>query len=473
MRGDKLRALALKAGQKNKERKMKKVKQLLVVLMFVSLSGTLMGGACEDIQEACGPCGTVANGDTTISGDARLDGLFKAVGTLGAATGSIKANFDADVLDLAAVFMAQAEIDASADLVADLKAKIQGEITASTKGGLKVKYQEPKCSANVSVAVEASAQCEAKVDANCSAEVECTGPEMSVKCEGTCSGSCSADCEVPTCEVAVTPGSLACEGECQGSCALTLEAAAACEGKCEGECSGSCSAYVENTEGEMECSGSCDGECTGKCEVSGEASASCTGECRGSCKLVGPELTANCEGELKCEGSCGGECSGGCEGKVTAPKCEGQASCDADVSADCEAQASAQASASLECTPPSLEIGFEFSAALEGNAEAQAEFLGKMETFKVKMVAILKGFAELDTLINGNVEAGVESPVAQISAEVQGIVSGGIGDFDISAGLIPCVIPAFKEAGSIMGSVATDMAVTLKGQADLALLITG
>ncbi|MDJ0764599.1 MAG: hypothetical protein QNJ97_16595 [Myxococcota bacterium] len=479
---------------------MNRMKHLLAVLFSIGVFGVLMGGACGDDDDSlipidgedlCGPCGTLANGATTISGDARIDGLLKAVGTLGVRTGSIKANFDADVKELAAVFMTQAEIDASTNLVAELKAKIQAEITANVEGGLSVQYQPPKCSADISVAVEAQAQCEAQ--AGCTGE--CDPGSVSVQCEGSCEGSCEGTCEggslscsaeltvegqcSGTCEGSceLTGPAVACEGTCTGGC--SVEAAGTCEGTCTGTCDGTCD--FQNAEGQ--CKGNCDGTCTGKCEV--QIEGSCSGECNGSCEFTPPsgqcqgtcqgecrvavEAGASCEGEPpKCEGKCTGSCSAGCEGEITPPSC----SVDCEASANCQAQASAQASASLECTPPSLEVAFNLKADL--NAQAQAEFKAKMQEFKVKMIAILQGFAELKGLVQGDAELGVESPLAIITGEVDAIISGGVdglGNFDIAIGLLPCVFPAIQEAGSILASAVGDFTATISAQAELAALV--
>jgi hypothetical protein len=468
---------------KNKEKKMRTMKHLLAVLLIVGASGILMAGACDD--GVCGPCGELKYGDATISGDARLDGLFKAVGTLGTATASIKANFDAKVEELAAVFMTQAEIDASGNLVADLKAKIQAEISANVEGGLKVKYQEPKCSANVNVAVEAQASCEAK--AGCTAE--CDPGSVEVDCKGECSGSCEGSCEggelkcsaelsaegkcEASCEGSceVQGPSVECSGACSGTC--TVEAGVQCNGACDGNCTGTCDG---STADGVACDGVCEGECDAECHIQG--SANCEGSCNGKCEYTPPdgqcegtckgecnvtvEANATCEGEPpKCEGKCEGKCSAECSGEVTPPSC----SADCDASAKCQGQASAQASASLECTPPSLEIGFEMKAGVD--AAAKAEFMAKMEAFKVQMIAILQGMKQLDILLKGNAELGIQSPLAQITAQVQAMISAGFGEFDVPAGLLNCVLPAFNEAASILSHVAGDMSATVSGQVEL------
>src|SRR5262245_2323367 len=55
-------------------------------------------------DEICGPCGDIANGDVGISGNARIDGVFKALGNMRNATLTIQADFDADIRALAEVW---------------------------------------------------------------------------------------------------------------------------------------------------------------------------------------------------------------------------------------------------------------------------------------------------------------------------------------------------------------------------------
>lgn len=430
---------------------MTKVKSLILAVTMLVALGTMF--SCDAAEELCGPCGEVKKGDATISGDARLDGFFKAVGTLGNATASLSGDFEAQVAELAAIFEVDIEGMALGDAVAEVKGSIEAEISASVSGGLKVKYVPPKCSANVSVAVDAQANCEAK--AGCEVDAECSAGEIAVTCEGQCSGGCSAECS-GSCAVEVHGG---CSGECKGTC--TMEAGATCEGTCNGTCSGDCS--LQDNEGN--CKGECDGDCSGSCEL--EAQAECSGECHGEC--VSPSAEVECEGS--CEGECSGECSGGCEGTATPPSCSVDAECEA--SADCQASASAEASASLECTPPSLEIDFQFSADLDGDVSAQAEFLAKMEGFKVQMIAMAQGMTKLRALVDAEYAAdiGIQSPVAVLEGQINVMMDAKFSDFDVPKGKIVCLIPAFQDSIEVLGSVVTDTVVVVEGQISLFAII--
>lgn len=458
---------------------------IVAVLLACALSASL---ACEEISEACGPCGSVTTGDTTISGDARLDGFFKAVGTLGSATASIQADFRGELEALAEAFgvvgAADLELDA---LVTQVRAAIEADINGHVSGDLSVKYEPPKCSASASVAVEAQAQCEAK--AKCSVSAECQSGEVDVSCSGQCSGTCEGTCDGGyTCEIEVEADGT-CGGSCSGSCEVkgpsvecsgtcagtcTVEAGMECSGTCDGLCTGTCDG---DTADGVDCAGVCEGECDAQCHIQGSgtcegtcngeceytpADGSCEGSCKGECH-ANIDVEATCEGEpITCEGTCEGSCSAECNGTVTPPSCSADGSCEA--SADCQASASAQASASLECTPPSLEIDFNLSAGLD--AQAKAEFLARMEELKVRMVAIVQGMFKLRALVDTDyaAEIGIESPITVLETQIQGFIDAGIEGFDIPIGLLPCVIPAFQETVDIIGSVAVDTHATVQGQ---------
>ena len=131
-----------------------------------------MTTGCDEASKAaaaaCGECGIVANGDVGISGSAKLDGFFKAVADLNSAVVKVNGNFEADLAALEAAFGVEAAAGASLQARVDaLVAEIEGEITANASGGLVVKVVPAKCSANVSVAVDAQAKCEEIGRASC------------------------------------------------------------------------------------------------------------------------------------------------------------------------------------------------------------------------------------------------------------------------------------------------------------------
>jgi hypothetical protein len=434
---------------------------LLVPTLFGAMATTACGEDTPGIpggDEICGPCGVVAEGDVGISGNAKLDGFFTAVADLNKAQVAINGDFAANIDSLCATFGAEVAANATIDAKVDaLIAKVKGEISANVDGGLVISYVGPKCEANVNVAFEAQAQCEAKADC----EVMADPGSVSVECEGKCEGKCDATCTGGfKCEVSASGE---CSGKCEGSC--QLEAAAACEGTCKGECSGSCSAY----DGNQQCAGKCDGMCTGTCELS--VAAECNGSCSGSCVV---EAEADCEGEApSCAGECSGKCEGSCSGSATPPS----ASANCSATADCQAQAKAQGSANIQCSPPKLDVGFKVKAGVD--ASAQAEFGAKLAALQVKGVAILQGFAKYEALINGKVDGQVvfnPSPIAVVKGELEGVVEAGVeGDLfaDIAPGRITCVIPAMSASVSLLGKITTNATTNLAAQAKFAGALTG
>lgn len=432
----------------------KRARALLLPGMFLA---ALPASSCKDAaEEACGPCGEVKYGDVSISGSAQLDGFFAAVSNLTQATASIDADYQANLKVLAEAF-GTTEVDAKGNInVDELIKDIKAEFSANLQGGIKVVYAPPECQANVNIAIDATAKCEAK--AGCEADVQL--PEASVKCEGTCTGSCEGSCE-GTARCEVNAGGVQCTGSCEGSC--QLNAAAACNGTCRGDCSGTCE--VRDSAGK--CAGKCDGNCTGSCEFA--VAAQCNGTCSGKCTATPP--SGGCQGEVKCEGKCGGECSGGCEGKFTPPS----ARVDCEATADCQAQASAQADASLECTPPRLDISYGFKAGV--NASAQAAFNAKLAVFKARGQAIIQGAGRLSALVDGTVDGKVVYEVSPLDALVGSLESfasaDAIAKFDIPAGRIGCVVPAFIAAGEALGDAATNVGGTISGQVKIVAVLKG
>jgi hypothetical protein len=437
----------------------------LGAIVAPSLLGALLatgcgedGGGLPGGDDICGPCGEIATGDIGISGDVRLDGFFKALGTMQNATAFIQADFEGNIRALAAVYDVDLTGAINAAAVGQLTAAIRADINANVDGGLAIEYQPPRCQASVNVSVEAQAKCEAKVGC----EVDANPGELSVACEGTCTGGCSGSCSGNfSCEVEAP--SIACEGQCEGSC--TLEAGGECSGTCRGTCMGQCSAQ----DAEGNCAGTCDGMCTGNCELT--VAAECSGSCTGKC-LVN-QGSASCTGDVSCRGSCDAECTGGCEGNFTPPS----VSADCEASADCQASAKAEANASLECTPPQLSVDFAFNAMAEGNLDAQAEFTARLSELKTRGVAIIQGAAKYEALLTGEVNGTVvfdPSPLEGLQASVQGFANANaIAEFDIPVGKLACVVPAFQEAGRIAASLATDTAVTLQAQGDFVAAFSG
>ena len=420
---------------------------------FIATFGLLTFISCGESQEAiekvCGPCPDVASGDLAVSGSAQIDGFFKALNIFQNANARISGEFQAHLDALAAAFGATADCDGAsiADCAAAVKGKIEGELTANASGGLRINYVPPRCSASASVAVQAQAECTAQADVSCTPPTIDPG-SIEVECQGQCTGGCSGSCS-GSCVVEATGGS--CSGKCEGSCEITAMGGATCEGTCNGGCSGACSARDE----QLNCKGECTGMCTGTCEAKASATASCDGNCTGKC--IPPMASATCEGE--CRGECDAKCTGSCKGSATPPSIEG-GECDADVQANCKASASAQASASLDCTPPRLDIDFDFTG--EATAAAQAAFLAKMSVLKTEMVGVIQGLVNARILVEGDADANI--PAIQDVLVGQIDVAGNLTVDDLE-GITPygaiCVAAALLDAGAAVVDAADELGGTV------------
>lgn len=404
--------------------------------------GDAGGGTCD-----CGPCGSIANGDTTISGDPRLDGFFAAVGRLHARLQSMRAELEWDVYKLAVEYGVEAEGMTLPDLVAEVKAEIETEINASISGGLQIAFVEPTCSADVRGAFLAQAQCEKKL--GCEVDPDCGEWNAEFTCDGQCRGDCDG-----TCSVCAHPIDGLCVGTCVGAC-LALDGQA-CEGTCYGSCNGECT--LNDSDGD--CQGYCNGECLGSCVVPG--GGECDGECCGECVHDSDTVC-----ELGCSGQCNGDCSGLCAGTVTPPSCAAEGNC---VFAEgCQTQAASRAAVGWMCTAPTLELRYEASAALD-----QAELnclLVRMERLEQTVSRIARRHAELEGLIGSDPDSGGEAAMALLSGMVEQMIFGSFEDLEIPACLMPCVIPAFEEVVEILSDLATESAVLVEAHISLLVIV--
>lgn len=399
-----------------------------LVLGAVALPAMTSG--CEDspLGDLAAQCGLVCpeagvlEGNASISGLANIDAFFGAVVDFTAAANTVNANVRAELDALAASVGLQAGAPA-AEIAGAMKAKID----AAASGGVKVRAQEPKCQASVEVTAKAAASCDAKVDPG----------SVEVKCEGSCTidASAQADCSAKgtlTCKGQAP--NLQCSGTCSGNC--TLEASAECSGTCRGVCSGECS--VKDVNGN--CAGECKGTCKGTCEL--KAGGECKGKCEGECEYTPPSGTCEATAEAKCEASADAniKCKGGCDGQVKPP----------EVSAECKAAVEAKANASVECTPPSLDISFQFKAGVNG--DAQAEFKAWIENVKLRYAAMLAAAAKAEILVELGANIATQG-VAAVQGAAEAIASG---DVDLKASIgVGCALDELPNVSTtIQGSVS-------------------
>jgi hypothetical protein len=421
----------------------------LMLLGFVCGTGSAALQGCDgdgassgplgDIAEQCGldvdcEAGGFAEGKASISGIASIDAFFGAAIDLDATMTGLDAELRAE-LDAIAVSVGLQPGAGGAEIQAALQAHLEGYI----EGGLRIEYQPPACQANVEASVSAAAECDVEADPG----------ELSVSCSGSCKAEagvavdCGADATLK-CEG--TAPNLQCEGTCSGSCVAELSAAATCEGTCRGSCTAGGST-MDGFEGR------CNGECMGECAVEVSAGASCEGRCEGTCEYTAPEGGCEASATAKCEAEAGAsiECDAGCEGTAEPPS----------VSAECEATVDAKASASLECRPPSLDIGFAFNAAVEGDLNAQAEFRAWLEGFRGHFSAILALRAKADVVVEASANL-----VTAATGAVRGAVEDLSGDASLKAAIgAKCALSELPVAAAALGEASGALAGNVEASA--------
>jgi hypothetical protein len=426
----------------------------LVSLGLLAGFSTASLQACDDsplgdIAEQCGlVCADegIADGNASISGNVSIDAFFSSVIAVRGSASVVADTVRAEITGLAGILCVNGDeescnldVDLPA-LTAAVRADLDAKFAANVEGSLTVEFQAPKCEASLEASVSAAAECDVQADPG----------SIEASCEGSCevSASVAADCAVEgnlSCE-GKAPG-FTCEGSCTGSC--QLDVAATCGGSCEGSCEGSCNvctggACDDDGTTVANCAGECSGMCTGTCELS--AGGMCNARCEGSCKTEPGSVMCEAGATAKCDASAMAdvECSGKCEGSVTPPS----------VSAECEASVEASAKAEVECTPPQLAIDFRFSAAIEADVDAKADFLVFVENFKLRFAALLAARAKLE--IVGEAAVGLS---AAATGAVQGAVNAQLeGDLDLKATIgLGCALGELDEVGAALSGAVSDI----------------
>jgi hypothetical protein len=420
-------------------------------VIMAALAAPLAGASCDQVAEAAGdlaeqcgltcPAEGILQGNASISGIASIDAFFGAVVDFTGAANTVSVNIRTQLDAMAASVGLEAGASA-----ADIKAAIQAKITANASGGIQVKIQEPKCQASLEVTAKAAASCDASVDPG----------SVEVKCGGSCTIDASAQAECAasgtlTCK-GQAPG-LACEGTCTGAC--TLDVAATCEGECRGECTGTCSV----TDANGNCRGKCEGgTCKGTCELA--AGGSCDGQCEGSCEYTPPSGSCDATAEAKCTASANAsvKCKGGCDGKVEPPQ----------VKAECQATVEAKADASVECTPPSIEVTWQWSAAVQGDAAAQADFRAWIGNFKLQYSAMFAAVAKAELLADTAVSLvgaaeGAVTGAANVAAE---------GDLKAAIGA-GCALVELPNVGTAIQASADGLTANISAVAEITAAVGG
>jgi hypothetical protein len=153
------------------------------------------------------------------------------------------------------------------------------------------------------------------------------------------------------------------------------------------------------------------------------------------------------------------ECKGGCEGEVKPPR----------VKAECEATVEAKASASVECTPPRLEVTWQWSASLMGDANAQAEFRAWVKTFQGQLAALLAASAKVDVVLGA-----ANLLVSAAGNAVTGAATELSGDLDLKTSIgAGCAIKELPKVSAALEGAVGDLeasasaVVMIKGAAGI------
>lgn len=390
------------------------------------------GAVFEKAAEQCGldlTCsgGGFLEGNATISGVASIDSFFGAAIDLDASmvslSGRLRARLDA--------------IGASVGLEpgasgAELQAAVEGHLAAYLEGGLSVEFQPATCEASVEAGVAAAAECDVDVDPG-EVSASCSGScEIDAQAEVDCGGEATLVCR------GTAPG-FACDGTCSGSCVAELSVAAGCDGTCRGTCTLDGGTAVEGFEGR--CNGTCEGECVADMSAGGQ----CDARCEGSCEYTPPSGRCEAGASARCEAMAGAsiECDAGCEGAVEPP----------EVSAECEATVEAKASASIACTPPTIAFAYTWSAEVQGDATAQAEFRAWLEGFRGNVSVLVAARAEADVVAAAavNLVASAEGTLRDTVVDLQ---SSGEVFAAVGAG---CALLELPEAAGALNASATSL----------------
>lgn len=404
---------------------------------------TLVQG-CEQATELCDlecPVEGILEGNASISGLASVDSFFSAVVGFGKAAIEVRAGVDAELRGIAVSL----DLDPGAS-AADIRAKLTAKLGGAVTGGLKISYAPPRCQVDAQVAVDAAAKCDAEVDPG-SAKVECKGTcTVDASAEASCDASAKVICKG-------TAPALKCSGTCTGTCALT--GSLQCNGTCTGDCAGECS--VKGADGK--CAGECMGECMGNCEL--RAGAACEGSCEGSCEYEAPAGECEAGAELRCQASAdaSASCDGSCDGEVVPPKAK----------AECEASVEADAKLRAECTPPTLEIRWQWSEAFAADVAGQAAFKAWVEGFRGRYAALLAAGARAELVLGAGVGLGqaavdlTSSLPAELAAETS--VRATLG--------VRCAVTEFGAVGSVIAEGSSALEGSVSAVVEVSAAIAG
>jgi hypothetical protein len=402
--------------------------------------------------DVCAPCGSVAAGDATISGDPRLDGTIEAIQRIRRTALRLTDEFSSDIELLGSAFDVQGS--GASDVVKEIKKQLFDDPDVNVA----IAYEPARCWADAAHAVSAEFSCEERLGCAHTAD-----QKRRDKCVGLFVGDCgNNDCR-GLCYVGMEGGEPECPAGCIGTCGEVFSLP--CPGVCVGTCTLTCSAY--NSEGE--CFGFCPGFCNGICDS--PIPFQCSGLCLGLCE-------AEVDEEESCAGLCYGTCAdrkgnfmgeGLCRGHVWPQGYTEECSY-------CRETANALAWSSIACEPAKVSVSVNFSPEF---SQSRDGMIFKIRTLERVLARAADAHAKLALLVDGVDDAGelqLKDLVDPIDAETADLDDAGLedlaldarplksikdrvaalmdtatkGDFQVAAGSLSCVRPAFEEAFSIL-----------------------
>jgi hypothetical protein len=198
------------------------------------------------------------------------------------------------------------------------------------------------------------------------------------------------------------------------------------------------------------------GQCQGTCEL--KAGATCEGRCQGSCEYEAPDGQCEAGAEVRCQAAAdaSASCDGSCDGEVVPPKAK----------AECEASVEAEAKLRAECTPPTVEIRWQWSAGFD-DPQAQAEFKAWVEGFRGRYAALLAATARAKLVLDAG--AGLGKAAGGLVTSVQADFAA---DPSVRATVgVACAVEELGTVGALIegASTAVSGSVTAAGEISAAL----
>jgi hypothetical protein len=124
----------------------------------------------------------------------------------------------------------------------------------------------------------------------------------------------------------------------------------------------------------------------------------------------------------------------------------------------------------VQCYPPSLEITWQWSAELEGDVNAQAEFKAWLEGFKVRYAALLAALKRAELVAKVGVDLG---------AAAQGAVKGAVdvaaqGEVTLKVGVgLACAVTELEKVGGVISGAAGKLQGSVQGAVEVTGAIAG